>query len=266
MKSNLHTHSTFCDGKNTCEEIVLAALEKGFTTIGFSGHGYTSFDLRYCMKNTEGYIAEVTRLKEKYKKEIEIYLGSEEDAFCQTDRARYDYIIGSSHYFTSGGKYYPIDSNIDYFTKCTELFNYDAERMAEDYYSKFCDYIKKRKPDVVGHLDLITKFDEIGESMFLKNAGYRKVAEKYIEAVADSGCVFEVNTGAMARGYRKTPYPAEHLLYIFKKHNTPLTLSSDSHAIDTLDFGFEEAEALLKDVGIKEIYHLSNGKFVAEAL
>ena len=266
MKSNLHTHSTFCDGKNTCEEIVLAALEKGFTTIGFSGHGCTDFDLRYCMKDAESYIAEVTRLKEKYKNEIEIYLGSEEDAFCPINRSRYDYIIGSSHYFVSNGIYYPIDSGINYFTKCLELFEYNVERMAEDYFGKFCDYIINRKPDIVGHLDLITKFDEMGESLFLENEKYRKIAEKHIETVADIGCIFEVNTGAISRGYRNTPYPSEHLLYLFKKHNAKLTLASDSHTVETLDFGFDEAAAMLKDIGFKEIYHLSGGKFVAEEL
>ena len=66
MLANFHTHSTFCDGKNTVEEVALAAIEKGFCAIGFSGHGYTDYDLRYCMKNTDGYIAEIKNLKEKY--------------------------------------------------------------------------------------------------------------------------------------------------------------------------------------------------------
>ena len=35
---NLHQHTTFCDGKNTPEEIVLEAIKKGFGAIGFSGH------------------------------------------------------------------------------------------------------------------------------------------------------------------------------------------------------------------------------------
>ncbi len=38
MLANYHTHTTYCDGKNTPEEIVLCAIEKGFTSIGFSGH------------------------------------------------------------------------------------------------------------------------------------------------------------------------------------------------------------------------------------
>jgi histidinol-phosphatase (PHP family) len=136
--------------------------------------------------------------------------------------------------------------------------------MAEDYYSKFCRYVNTRKPDIVGHFDLITKFDEMGDSLFLKNENYNRIVEKYIKTVANSGCLFEVNTGAVSRGYRSTPYPAENLLYILKEHNAPLILSSDSHSADTLDFGFEDAKMLLRDVGIKIIYTLRGGKFVSE--
>lgn len=266
MKSNLHTHSTFCDGKNAPEEIVKAAINKGFASIGFSGHGYTDFDLCYCVKDVEGYQNEVKRLKEKYRGEIDIYLGIEEDAFCHAKREDYDYIIGSSHYYVVDGTYYPIDSSPAHFKKCLEVFNYDVERMAEDYFSKFCNYINKRKPDIVGHFDLITKFDEMGDSIFLKNERYNRIVEKYMETVADSGCLFEVNTGAISRGYRSAPYPAENLLHILKKHNAPLILSSDSHAIDTLDFGFGEAKKILRDVGFTRIYHLYRGQFVAKEL
>ena len=73
MITNLHTHTTFSDGKNTPEEIVLTALEQGFCSIGFSDHAYTSYDISYCMNDEKGYIKEVRRLQEKYKKEIEIY-------------------------------------------------------------------------------------------------------------------------------------------------------------------------------------------------
>ncbi|MBE6647392.1 MAG: histidinol-phosphatase HisJ family protein [Ruminococcaceae bacterium] len=266
MKSNLHTHSSFCDGKSTCEEIVVAAINKGFTSIGFSGHAYTDFDLRYCMKDTEGYINEVKRLKEKYKGEIEIYLGVEEDAHCPVERERFDYIIGSSHYYALNGEYYPIDSSPDHFKRCLEVYNYNVEKMAEDYFGHFCDYINERKPDIVGHFDLITKFDEMGDSLFLKNEKYNRIAEKCIEAVADSGCVFEVNTGAISRGYRRDPYPAINLLYILKKHNAKVTLASDSHSVETLDFGFDEAKKMLKDIGFKHIFNLHNGHFVKEEL
>jgi len=103
MLSNLHTHSLFCDGNNTLEEVTLSAIQKGFQSLGFSGHGYTDFDLTYCMKETPRYIAEVNRLKQKYKNKIQIYLGVEEDGRYLLNRKDFDYIIGSFHYSFVGG-------------------------------------------------------------------------------------------------------------------------------------------------------------------
>ena len=262
MLSNFHTHSVFCDGDNTLEEIVLASVEKGFSAIGFSGHGYTDYDLRYCMKNTDGYIAEIKNLKEKYKDKIEVYLGIEEDAFCPVSRKDFDYIIGSSHYFNVEGKYYPIDSSPDYFKEGLKVFGGDTVALAESYYSKFCDYILKRKPDIIGHFDLITKFDEIEKSLFLEDKRYNEIAEKYVKVALKADCIFEVNTGAISRGYRTKPYPSDNLLYIIKKEGGRLILSSDSHSIDTLDFGFEDAQKQLKSIGFDCVYTLKNGEFV----
>ena len=101
----------FVKKKNTPEEIILAAIDKGFYAIGFSGHGYTEFDLRYCLKDTNGYMLEIERLKKKYAKNIQIFLGIEEDAFSPVERNNFDYIIGSSHYFFIRDQYLPIDSN-----------------------------------------------------------------------------------------------------------------------------------------------------------
>lgn len=38
MRQNLHTHTTFCDGTNTAEEMIQAARELGMDSLGFSGH------------------------------------------------------------------------------------------------------------------------------------------------------------------------------------------------------------------------------------
>ena len=259
--TNYHTHTTYCDGENTPEEIVLHAIENGFSSIGFSGHGYTPFDLRYCMKDTQSYIKEITELKKKYADKIEIYCGIEEDAFSIVERENFDYIIGSSHYFNIDGKYYPIDSNYDYFKKCLEAFDNDALKLAEVYYSTFVGYINKRKPDIVGHFDLITKFDEVDEQRFLNNPEYLKIAKKYLQKAAENDVIFEVNTGAIARGIRKTPYFGEELLYILKEQGGKVILSSDSHSVETLNFYFEEAEKLLRDVGFDCVYELHQGIF-----
>ena len=75
-KVNFHTHSTFCDGKNTAEEMVIAALEKGFDALGFSGHCihplnpefYKPFDDIWHMPSADisTYTKEIRRLQAEY--------------------------------------------------------------------------------------------------------------------------------------------------------------------------------------------------------
>lgn len=261
MLSNFHTHSLFCDGESSLEEIVLSAIEKGFCSLGFSSHGYTDFDLSYCCKDWDEYISQIKNLKEKYKKDIQIYLGVEEDAFCLNDRSKFDYIIGSSHYVKVGEEYFPVDLSLEGFKLLLKKFDSNLLEMAEQYYSSFCDYVNRRKPDIIGHFDLLTKYDELGEPYFSGNPEYHKIAEKYIVEALKADCIFEVNTGAISRGLRTAPYPSVNLLHILKKNNAKLILSSDSHSADTLDCSFKETKNLLKDVGFKELYTLYNGQF-----
>lgn len=266
MLANFHTHTTFSDGKNTPEEVVISALEQGLCTIGFSDHAYTPYDLRYCMKDEDGYVKEIQRLKEKYKNKIEIYLGVEEDSHALVDRTRFDYIIGSCHYARRGEKYYPIDSNYSYFSACLDSFGDDETAFAEYYFQHFCKYILSRKPDVIGHFDLITKFDEVERERYLNNPKYWELAEKACEEILKAGSIFEVNTGLMTRGFRSSVCPHERLLYFICKNGGKITLSSDAHEVKNLQGCFEEAKTLIKEIGFEYIYVLKNGEWRKRSL
>ncbi len=267
VKTNLHTHTVYCDGKSTPEEIVLSAIKNGFNSIGFSEHGYVPFDPDCCMNDTDGYICEITALREKYKNDIRIYLGVEEDAFCPADRERFDYIIGSCHYIFAGGKYYPVDLSREYLERCIiSAFDGDALSLAKSYYEAFCEYIIRRRPDIIGHFDLITKFDETDTPRFLDNKEYIKLATGYMKKAVEVGSPFEVNTGAISRGYRKTPYPQQELLHELLKLDGKIILSSDSHSADTLDFAFDETKKYLYDIGFRHVYVLCDGGFQKDFL
>lgn len=261
MLTNLHTHTTFCDGKNTPEEVVLAAIDRGFASIGFSGHGYTPFDPRYCLQDTTGYIAEIKRLRAAYAGKISIYLGVEEDAFAPVMRTDFDYIIGSSHYLRVDGQFYPIDSSPAHFARCLDVFGGDAEKLADAYYRSFCAYIGERRPDIVGHFDLITKYEETGEPHFFCSEQYLALAERYLLRALEADVIFEVNTGAIARGLRTSPYPHERLLHRICRSGGKITLSSDCHRAELLDAAFAETEQLLREIGFAQVYVLDEGKF-----
>ena len=263
MKTDYHVHCTYCDGKNTPREIVEAALSYGMNAIGFSSHAYTPGS--HCgmtPEGTEEYIAEVTALKAEFAGKIQIYLGTEEDATYLIDRSRYDYIIGSKHFFVKDGTYYSIDGGLDRFQRCVEVFGGDAFAMTHAYYADYCDYIERRRPDIIGHFDLLTKFDEkYGVSLFLGNEAYYALAEQYTRRASRAGCLFEVNTGAISRGHRTAPYPDERLLRVMKKEGADVILTSDSHRAEHITFAFDEAKQLLRSVGFTYTYVLYDGRF-----
>ena len=261
MLANYHTHSIFCDGNSSLSEIVLYAIDNKFDALGFSGHGYTPFDTEYCMMDTDGYIDAVNKLKEQYKDKIQIYLGVEEDLFSPVKRDCFDYIIGSSHYLLIDGVYYPVDSGCDAFNKCLDLFEGDIIHLSHSYYKTLCDYIRQRKPDIVGHFDLITKYDEILDIGFKDSSEYIRLSKNYIKEALKYDVIFEVNTGAISRGYTKAPYPDEYLLYTIKKYDGRVVLSSDSHSANTLDFYFTETKKLLRDIGFECVYVLCDGQW-----
>jgi len=258
MLTNYHTHTTFCDGKNTPEETLLVAISKGFAALGFSSHGNSP---RYGLRDATDYLAEIARLKEKYKNDIQIYAGIEEDASTFLDRSKFDYIIGSMHYLYIKGEYYTIDSSYELFCHRLELFGGDALALARHYYEAFCAYISDRKPDIVGHFDLITKFDEMDNSRFFGDPEYMELSEKYMALAAQNDVIFEVNTGAISRGFRSTPYPHERLLHVLKKSDCKVMLNSDAHSADAIDCGFDDACALLRGVGFTHSYVLYDGEF-----
>ena len=247
--------------ENTPEEIILYAIEKGFESLGFSDHGFVEHDQRYCMQNTAGYIAEIKRLKAKYADKIEIYLGAEEDVSYPVKREDFDYIISSYHYIRFRGQYYPFDSNYDYFSTCAEFFHGDNLAFAKAYYEEFCDYIVKRKPDIIGHFDLVTKFDETRTDRFLHDERYWEMAENFVKQALNAGSIFEVNTGLITRGFRSMPCPHVRLLKFIAQNGGKITLSSDAHCMENLDAHFKDMKHLLRTIGISDCYVLKGGVF-----
>lgn len=239
--ANLHTHTIYCDGKDTPEELVQRAIELGFVALGFSGHEYSVHDEDFCMTKeaTREYIHEVLRLKAAYEEQITIYLGIERDYFGAIDSVPYDYVIGSLHYVEKDGVLMTVDYTEEIMQKNVETYfggNYRA--YVERYYEIIADVVEKTGAKIVGHFDLITKFNE-GNKYFDEEAQwYKNAALRALRKVAENKPIFEINTGAMARGYRSRPYPADFLLEEIDRLGCSVILSSDCHDKRDLDYGF----------------------------
>lgn len=269
--SNPHTHTTYCDGNATAREMVEAAVARGFTSLGFSGHSYTVFDESYAMSpgGMGRYIREIRGLQQEYKDKLDILLGVEWDYYGQIDREDYDFIIGSVHYLKSPltGDHYTVDYTREELESCLEEgFHGNVMAMLTTYYENVTDMAVNRKPTILGHFDLIRKLNGDGHFFDETSPAYLHLAGQAIEKAAAAGAVLEVNTGGVYRGYRSTPYPAEPLLRRFCKLGGRVIVSSDAHDTEALDFHFDETERMLADIGFKEVQILTSKGFVPQKL
>ena len=266
IKCNLHTHSTFCDGNDKIEDTVLCAIEKGFDAIGFSGHSFTDFDLRYCMSDMETniYIANINILKEKYKDRIEIYCGLEKD-YLATDDRTYDYLIGSVHYFKKDNKLYDVDGTYEEVLKATdEFYGGDIYTTCEEYFKTVADVKRKTGCDIIGHFDLIKKFNT-NECLFnYSNPRYINASMDALNELLKQDVIFELNTSGTLPGRCGEMYPSDRILKEIQIKGGRVIITSDCHKKELLDYGFDVAIEKLKSIGFKSVCTISKGKFIEE--
>lgn len=256
MKNAFHVHTLYCDGKNTCEEIVLQAIKYGFDAIGFSGHSYTSFDESYCMskQNTRKYVNDVEYVKNKYRNDIRVYCGIEQEYYAEKPDFTPDYIIGSVHYIIKGGEYIPIDDSRGELSEAVnKYYGGDFYSLAEDYFRTVSDVVQKTDCDIIGHFDLVSKFNEDKTLFDESNPRYIAAWKNALDILLPEDRIFEVNTGAMSRGYRTLPYPSRDMLSYIAKNGGRVTVTTDCHDMTALDYGTETAFALIKETGAEYV-------------
>ena len=265
-RSNLHTHTTFCDGKNTPEEMVLSAISLGMVSLGFSGHAELPFPDcdTWCMegKRLTDYRTEVLRLKEQYSDQIEIALGIEQDYFSPAITMPYDYVIGSVHYVKSQGIPIAVDIRADEFARdLQEYYGGDGLALAKDFYALVSDVVKKTHCDIVGHFDLLTKFN--GELAFLdeNSKAYQSLAMEALDALLEDNPLIEMNTGAISRGRRTIPYPPPFICKRIAEKRGRVIFNADAHFAKNVLFGFGDAIEYARACGIRELWYYGNGQF-----
>lgn len=266
---NLHTHTIYADGKNSLEEIVCIAIEKGFQSIGFSEHAYMSYSKEFSMplEKTEVYKREIKFLKEKYSEYIKIYCGLEVDKYSEVDKNGFDYLIGSVHFLKENNELFAFDRSEEVVSNLiNQVFHGDSMAYVRKYYREVADLPKYGNFDILGHFDLITKHSDKKKFFDESSKEYQNIVIETMEALEGKIPFFEVNTGAMARRYRKTPYPAPSIIKEFKRLGFGAVITSDCHDGNLLDCGFENATQLLKESGYKERYVLTEKGFEAVAL
>ncbi len=261
IKSNLHTHTSFADGKNTAEEVVLQAIENGMEVVGFSEHSYNGDARIFGMKDAEtvaAYRMEIKRLQSVYGDRIRILLGIEQDSFGGVPTEPYDYVLGSVHYVYLNGEYCSVDKSHDTTEDIIRRHcGGDPYVYAKEYFRNVAEVEAKTQCDIIGHFDLLTKFNEDGKTFDVCDPRYLKPALEALDALLEKDVIFEVNTGAISRGYRTLPYPAPVFLHRIAEKRGCVTINADAHRKEHLTYAFDTAYQLLKASGIGSVLVMS---------
>lgn len=262
IKQNLHTHSQYDDGKDAIDEIVQKAQERGFTILGFSGHGYyAKDDSSMTPEKTKQYIQDVRQAQQQAPNGLKIYLGIEEDSMAPIENVEdFDYVIGSVHYLEHNGKIYPIDYSQEQFDEMLkEGYQNDINALAKDYYLAIERQAQNPNIQIIGHLDLIAKYNEDQTYYCFDDPKILSYAKIAIEQLVKAGKIFEMNSGAMAREYRNSPYPSIELLKLIYEANGKILINTDCHDKEYLDYGMQICLDLAKQIGFKTL-EMFNGK------
>lgn len=274
MYIDYHVHTNYSDDSvYLMEDCVLDAIEKGIEEIAITDHVDYGVKVDWdegkeiVYRNNEPianvnypqWEKEFILLKEKYKDQITIKMGMEFGMQMHTidkfqklfQRYPFDFIILSVHQ-VEDKEFWTQD-----FQKGRTQQEYN-----ERYYQEMLDLVQSYKDySVLGHMDLIVRYDKQGSYLFAK---IKPMIEKILKVIIADGKGLEINTSYHRYGLSDMT-PSRDILKLYKELGGQIiTIGSDSHKKEHLGAYIEEAKEELKKMGfeyfctfekMKPIYH-----------
>ncbi|MCQ2387950.1 MAG: histidinol-phosphatase [Clostridia bacterium] len=259
MKANFHTHTYRCHhATGTEREYIELCIKKGLKVLGFSDHTPYIFDNDYYSdyrmkpEETEEYLSTINKLKEEYKKDIDIYVGFETEYYPKLfdtylkfiNQFDYDYLLLGQHYTVN-----------EYDGKHT----YDSgntEKDLNDYVNQVVEGVKTGVFSYICHPDMLV-FDT-------KNPIWEVQMKKICKCAKENNMPIEFNFNGLIQDRF---YPNDNFFKLVAEMGNDVIFGLDAHnlnLIDNIEFLEEKALKILGKYGIKPIDNikLRNGKIV----
>ena len=173
------------------------------------------------------------------------------DTLYLRDHYGFDYVVGSVHWVDE----MPIDVSQTLFDDAVERLG-GLESLLVRYYELVSEMIQTTEPEVVGHFDLPRLFSE-GHEAHNSNLVLLAVDDA-LELAAEHGSWIEINTAGLRKGLRG-PYPAAPVVRRARDLGVQFTFGDDSHHVDHVAAGIEQARAHLLAQGVRTIGSLQRG-------
>ncbi|KAL2165096.1 hypothetical protein VTH06DRAFT_392 [Thermothelomyces fergusii] len=234
MAFTMHSHSgQFCPGhaKDQLEDVILRAIEAGFTTIGLTEH----------MPRTE--------LSDLYPEEGEWIRA----AYGPLTRAlaadpAVDYVVGSVHH----ARGVPVDLDAATYAAAVRACGGSERALFAAYFDEQLAMLRAVRPRVVGHFDLVRLFSAApGRS--LRRVWARVV--RNLDFVRGYGGWLECNTSALRKGLAE-PYPQREIAEAWVRMGGRFTFSDDSHGTAQVATHYRRGLDYLESLGVREVWTL----------
>lgn len=261
MFADYHVHTEFSDDSvYPMEDVIRDAVRMGMEEICITDHVDYGIKLDWdcgqaiTYRNGEPlanvdyprYMEKIKELQRSYGDRIRIRTGMEFGVQMHTipqfealfKRYPFDFIILSIHQV----------EDKEFWTQDFQRGRTQKE-YNERYYQEMLDVVQAYKNyNVLGHVDLICRYDEQGLYPFEK---IKPLLAQIFEIVIADGKGIELNTSYHRYGLKDTT-PATEILKLYQEMGGEIiTLGSDSHKPEHLGAYIKEGMAVLKELGFK---------------
>jgi histidinol-phosphatase (PHP family) len=170
------------------------------------------------------------------------YIPGREDRMAELLGAReFDYVVGSIHFIGDGA--------LDYDVYDVWAGASSADKVWRTYFEWLAQAAMSGMFDILAHPDLVKYW---GAQRPRPERDLRYFYEVAMEGIAESGIAVEVSTAGLRKPVAEL-YPARAFLEMVLDAGNPIALSSDAHTPDDLGRDYEQALALLDDLGVREL-------------
>ena len=267
---NFHSHTQFCDGRESMARMAGQALACGMKHYGFTPHSPIPLPSSCNMSAlvVPDYVAEFQRLKELYAGRINLYLSMEIDYLGDRwgatnpyfDTIPLDYRLSSVHFVSTpdGEREVDVDGRPQNFrAKMAEHFDNDIHYVVDSFYARTLAMIEKGGFDILGHFDKIG-FNASSFSPGIENEPwYRRHIDNVIDAVRATDIIVEINTKAYPAPvgstlaqeavYEPRLFPSPDVIRRLVSAGLPLAVNSDAHYSSRITAGRAAAFAIIDD-------------------
>lgn len=266
---NLHTHTSYCDGKSAPEEYIAKAIALQWKYLGFSAHAPLPFRCDWCipLENLTAYCEEIGVLQKKYhSKKLHIFHGFEIDYLTHAGYPSLEhpqicsaqYFICSIHYLPNIGskttqlthRYYEIDGTYAQFMLALKNHEYSLKKLLTRYIEATENMITtpvvEGKIKILGHVDkIVINAMQLPEFDGLSDWFYAALADVIISNRVHFDFM-EINTRAIYKKGLSQPYPRVTFIEQMEKNQVPMIINSDAHQPSELPSGYPECLAQIE--------------------